>query len=319
MLFSIIMPIYHVEKYLRASIDSVLKQGFVDYELILVDDGGDDSCPYICDEYSRKFNQVRVIHKKNGGLSDARNAGLSISKGKYIVFIDSDDLMVDNTLADISDELNKNDHPDVLIGNMLNLDGDKLFCRLPFNLEKIDSSNIWNLMNDFVRIDHYIPWAAYQSVYKRAFLNSHNLKFDKNIIGAEDCDFFMKLASFNPSIGICNLNYVIYRMQREGSIITSPKYNAIIGQLVVFDRCYEQCKKKNQALLTRFFADRFTNIIILISYLSGAEATNCVKFIDEHKFILHSTSNSAKYFFSKIIWQIFGFYKGSKILRKIKH
>lgn len=88
---SIIVPIYKVEKYLEKCIDSILEQTFTDFELILVDDGSPDKCGKICDEYELKDNRIKVIHKKNGGLSDARNSGIKIAKGEYLGFIDSDD------------------------------------------------------------------------------------------------------------------------------------------------------------------------------------------------------------------------------------
>lgn len=90
---SIIVPIYNVEKYLERCINSILNQTFSDFELILVDDGSPDNCGKICDEYKEKDNRIMVIHKKNGGLSDARNAGLDVAKGKYIGFVDSDDII----------------------------------------------------------------------------------------------------------------------------------------------------------------------------------------------------------------------------------
>ena len=88
---SIIIPVYKVEKYLSKCIESIFKQTYFDLELILVDDGSPDNCPMICDEYAKKDSRIRVIHKKNGGLSDARNAGLEIATGEYIGFVDSDD------------------------------------------------------------------------------------------------------------------------------------------------------------------------------------------------------------------------------------
>lgn len=91
MKLSIIVPIYNVEPYLRRCIDSILAQTFTDFELILVDDGSPDNCPAICDEYAEKDPRIVVIHKQNGGLSDARNAGLDIARGDYIGFVDSDD------------------------------------------------------------------------------------------------------------------------------------------------------------------------------------------------------------------------------------
>ena len=91
MKLSIIVPVYNVEPYLRRCIDSILAQTFTDFELILVDDGSPDNCPAICDEYAEKDPRIVVIHKQNGGLSDARNAGLDIARGEYIGFVDSDD------------------------------------------------------------------------------------------------------------------------------------------------------------------------------------------------------------------------------------
>ena len=90
-LISVIVPVYKVELYLRQCVDSLLAQTYSNLEIILVDDGSPDGCPAICDEYARKDSRVRVIHKPNGGLSDARNVGLDAARGEYIGFIDSDD------------------------------------------------------------------------------------------------------------------------------------------------------------------------------------------------------------------------------------
>lgn len=90
-LISVIVPVYRVEPYLRRCIDSILRQTLSDFELILVDDGSPDGCPQICEAYAQADARVRVIHKTNGGLSDARNAGLAVAGGEYIVFVDSDD------------------------------------------------------------------------------------------------------------------------------------------------------------------------------------------------------------------------------------
>ena len=90
-LISIIIPIYKVEPYLRRCVDSVLAQTYTDLEIILVDDGSPDNCGAICDEYAAKDPRIKVIHKQNGGLSDARNAGLDIMTGSFVGFVDSDD------------------------------------------------------------------------------------------------------------------------------------------------------------------------------------------------------------------------------------
>ncbi len=91
MLISVIVPIYKVEKYLAQCVDSILSQTHKDLEIILVDDGSPDGCGAMCDGYAKRDSRVRVIHKENGGLSDARNAGLAVCTGDYIGFVDSDD------------------------------------------------------------------------------------------------------------------------------------------------------------------------------------------------------------------------------------
>ncbi len=95
-LISVIIPVYNVEKYLDKCIQSVVNQTYENLEIILVDDGSPDNCPKICDEYAKKDKRIKVVHKENGGLSDARNAGIKYSNGEYLTFIDSDDYIVDN-------------------------------------------------------------------------------------------------------------------------------------------------------------------------------------------------------------------------------
>ena len=112
-LISVIVPVYRVEKYLDTCVKSILTQTYKNFELILVDDGSPDNCPALCDKYAEIYKNIRVIHKENGGLSDARNIGVTMAKGEYVTFIDSDDYVhplylemllngIRNTKADFS-------------------------------------------------------------------------------------------------------------------------------------------------------------------------------------------------------------------------
>ena len=98
---SIIVPVYNVEKYIYECVDSLLNQTYSDTEIILVDDASPDACPSICDEYALKDTRIKVIHKENGGLSDARNAGLDIATGDYVLFVDSDDYIVSDMVEQL--------------------------------------------------------------------------------------------------------------------------------------------------------------------------------------------------------------------------
>ena len=90
-LISVIVPIYNVEKYLDRCVDSIINQTYKNLEIILVDDGSPDNCPQMCDDYAKKDSRIKVVHKENGGLSDARNVGMEVATGEYVSFIDSDD------------------------------------------------------------------------------------------------------------------------------------------------------------------------------------------------------------------------------------
>lgn len=106
---SVIVPIYNVEPYLKRAVDSIIDQTYSRLEIILVDDGSPDSCGKICDDYAKKDNRIKVIHKANGGLSDARNAGLDIATGDYIAFVDSDDYIAEDFVKTLLAELEKHD------------------------------------------------------------------------------------------------------------------------------------------------------------------------------------------------------------------
>lgn len=112
---SIIVPVYKVEKYLEKCVDSILAQTFTDFELILVDDGSPDNSGAICDEYAKRDARVKVVHKENGGLSSARNAGIEVAQGKYLGFIDSDDYIAD-------------DMYEILYNNIIREDADLSIC-----------------------------------------------------------------------------------------------------------------------------------------------------------------------------------------------
>lgn len=115
-LITVVVPIYKVEKYLKKCIDSIIKQTYKNLEIILVDDGSPDKCPQICDEYAKKDSRIKVIHKENGGLSDARNVGIDIAKGEYITFVDSDDY-IDPEYIELLYKTIKKDKSDMAISS----------------------------------------------------------------------------------------------------------------------------------------------------------------------------------------------------------
>lgn len=114
-MISVIIPVFRVEKYLDVCVQSVLAQTYEDLEILLIDDGSDDSCPVICDRYAASDARVKVFHKQNGGLSDARNTGLSVAVGEYILFVDSDDYIHPKLCETVVEIMERQERVDVLV------------------------------------------------------------------------------------------------------------------------------------------------------------------------------------------------------------
>lgn len=123
-MISIIIPIYKVEQYLDECVTSIINQTYKDLEIILVDDGSPDSCPQMCDEWAKKDARIKVVHKKNGGLSSARNAGLKVATGEYIGFVDSNDYVDGSMYEDLMQVMNQNEKTMVVSSPIIrNTDG----------------------------------------------------------------------------------------------------------------------------------------------------------------------------------------------------
>lgn len=115
-MISVVIPVYNVEKYLKDCTESVLAQTYTDFQVVLVDDGSTDGCPGICDAYAEQDARVKVIHKTNGGLSDARNAGTESAEGDWIFYLDSDDYLEQNALETVVN-IQKEYQSDIVVGN----------------------------------------------------------------------------------------------------------------------------------------------------------------------------------------------------------
>lgn len=140
-LISVIVPIYKVEKYLQKCIDSILNQTYENLEIILVDDGSPDNCPKICDENANRDSRIRVIHKQNGGLSDARNAGLEVFRGEYLMFVDSDDMLPVNSIEILYSLIEKYD-AQLAIGEHVRVYDDEILQRQLTEVET--KEQVWN-------------------------------------------------------------------------------------------------------------------------------------------------------------------------------
>lgn len=212
--FSVIIPVYKAEPYLRECVDSVLGQSFDDFELILVDDGSPDGCPAICDEYAEKDSRVRVIHQDNGGVSSARNAGMRAAVGEYLAFLDSDDLWCDlDGLQIIHAALKGREFAvDTLIFGVerLNVETGELLPRpyYPPELNEMDSDEVGKLLLQ----RNTLLSSAIEKVLRRKFVEDHQLYFDETVITAEDGEWVMRTTACSPRYYF--INNAIYRTRR---------------------------------------------------------------------------------------------------------
>lgn len=221
-MISVIVPVYRVEKYIHRCIDSIVVQIYNDFELILVDDGSSDKCGKICDEYAKMFSRINVIHKVNGGLSSARNAGLDIANGEYVVFVDSDDYIDTNLLQKGTEQLNQT--PGALIsygfyiedelGNIKSETRILLPETIFLNTELDRASFICNELTDYRE-----PWTVWSKFYSRDIIENNHIRFaDNRLIFAEDLYFNLCYFSFVEKI--INIYKPLYHyMERTDSIM----------------------------------------------------------------------------------------------------
>lgn len=164
MKLSIIVPVYKVRRHLQRCIESILQQTYTDYELILVDDGSPDSCGAICDRYAQECDKVKVIHKKNGGLSSARNAGIAVAKGEYITFVDGDDAVASGTYYYNMNILRANPDIDILEFPVHKYYESPRSQILSFKPEKISGNE--NIFKDWISRHGYEHCYAWNKIYR---------------------------------------------------------------------------------------------------------------------------------------------------------
>lgn len=232
---SVIVPVYMVEDYIRACVDSILGQSYGNLEVILVDDGSTDGCGRICDDYGKMDERVRVIHKTNGGLSDARNAGIGAATAEYLVFVDSDDFIEKNMIAQLYEALMNTDS-DIAICNLRYVDakGKPIASRDMIREYRI-ADDVWT-REDFWKCycrGGQIPCTvAWNKLYRRKLFEG--LRYPKGKI-REDQFILAELITRCEKICCVGETMYFYR-QREGSIM-SDKY--AVRQLDIVDAFLE--------------------------------------------------------------------------------
>ncbi len=233
---SIIVPIYKVEKYLAECVNSLTNQTYPDIEIILVDDGSPDGCGAMCDEFAKNDGRISVIHKKNGGLSSARNAGIKAATGKYICFVDSDDLVSANYCKSLFELIDGTSY-DYAVGGVYRFEDGKFSAPPKPEKEVLTVSNVGLLDMQISRKSEFGVW---NKLYRREIFDGllfADGKLNEDVIWSSDIAAHCK----NGAV-ITNEPVYYYRM-REGGIVSQQAAKGSVDRIYAGRHLVEQAEK----------------------------------------------------------------------------
>lgn len=290
-LISVIVPVYNVAEYLPECLDSIINQTYTNLEIILVDDGSTDECPKICDEYAEKDSRIRVIHKKNGGLSDARNAGLDICTGEWVGFVDGDDTIHKDMYKILYDRAVEH-NADISVCNFNYIVSDEIRFR-HFNsvIEVIHGK--YNIINELYCSLGSISVCI--KIYKR---NKRNIFFPKGK-NFEDAYVFVDILNDDDILVKNDIGLYNYR-KRDGSITNQSRYKRAIWDVVdAYEHNYQQIelnysgcidaaeRRLSYAYYTAMYlllqTDNYTQHYKKIRYLQKKICNNFWKYLSNEK------------------------------------
>lgn len=308
---SVIVPIYNVENYLKRCVDSIINQTYKNLEIILVDDGSPDHSSEICDNYAKIDDRVIVIHKNNGGLSEARNYGLRAATGDYIMYVDSDDYIEINSCEKLIENIT--DNVDIVVGDYKEIRNDNVTIMKHTNLEngKQYSAKEYVLLS-IEKNEWFAP--AVLNLYKRKFLIENNL-FYKVGYYYEDLEMLPRLFLANPYVKYVDFpfyNYVIRNDSIMTSKVTDIKRNMISD---IYSDWYIHISK----LSDKEYRNKLFGILVRY-YISAARRMKIIgwksKGIDFNFSIRYALNRREK--MKVIIFQFFPFFYVNVFRNKIK-
>ena len=236
-LFSIITPCYNAEKFLNICVESILRQNFKEWELILIDDGSKDSTPIICDKYADRDSRIKVIHQNNSGVSAARNRGLDVAKGKWVLFIDSDDWFTDEAFNIYIDSINKYESDRFVFNRFSFKNGKSVQSDLKPDILKRENEQISLFLIDMLfpyydLLNNGVVTGGIRgvncSLYRRKIIEEYNIRFEESVKIAEDAMFNFDFAMHSKCITMQNLMVGYYRIE-ESSVM--HRFNPMINEI----------------------------------------------------------------------------------------
>ena len=248
-LVSIIIPVYNAEKYLKDCLDSIIAQTYTNWECLLIDDGSKDSSAQICDEYVSADSRFKVFHKENGGVSMARNYGISIASGSYICFLDSDDLLkpqyLETALNEISDY-------DLLIFGFTRINGHRDGDVLPDNRQGLNEKEcerlLYDLKDDEQTSEFFcFPW---NKIYRTNLLKDNNIQFPLDLSFREDEIFAYRYTPYVRKIKVIRESFYLYNEASVGLTAKkrSPQKNILFATYLI-DQAHKTPINRSKTLL----------------------------------------------------------------------
>lgn len=286
--FSIIVPVYNVERYLQDCLDSVSKQSFQNFEIIIVDDGSTDNSSAVCDTYAETYRNATVIHQTNGGLSSARNTGINTAKGDYLIFLDSDDFLIhDDSLDRIAESLKRN-QPELLICLPDEYDATGKEVMIHHPVGKWSENTVFQsseIVNQLYEINGIWVTLAQTKIIKRNYCVDNGLMFYEGIYH-EDDEWIAHVLMSNPTIAFYYRPWYGYR-HRENSIVSSLEtdklYKKACDKIKVASSMLNQDLAKNYSAYVRYASDYLLNTIISANQFDEDKQTEFLNFLKEYK------------------------------------
>ncbi len=292
-LISVIIPVYNVGKYLRKCLDSVLAQAQESVEIIIVNDGSTDESPMIIREYRDKYPEIIVIDKENGGISEARNVGMSRAKGRYIMFLDSDDWWEENKIASVLEFIQK-EEADIVLTKFKAVDDsgqESVFCELKEDVFRDKP------VHEVVKylLENPMPlWSVWKYVYRREFLEQHKLLFQVGMICGEDMNFVIRTFLLAGEIRYLDTCLYCYRNDRPESVMnrfSEKKIESLFVSISDVRRLVEsnvQYQQFGQAIYNRLALD-FLDQLWESRLLKGKQSEKMQKILAEHMWLIERT------------------------------
>lgn len=231
---SVVVPVYNLEKYIVQCVESILaSSGKVEMEVILVNDGSTDNSPSVCDELARQHPQVRVIHKPNGGAADTRNTGVCAARGKYLMFVDGDDFLPENAVAEIVAKIEPG--VDIFTYGYYEYCGEEdIKPMLHFDAQRLNGRNAFAEISPLP-----MPWLY---VIDRKYVVDNEILMRKGLLD-EDEEWTARLFALEPRVKTLEGHYYYYRRNRENSLTFNRKYKNALADIEIIELLQQEMEK----------------------------------------------------------------------------